>query len=90
MHQHHHHSDNTWQVQEAKQKFSEVVRLANADGPQMVTHRGQATCWIISDKDYHKLTQSRESLVNFFQRSPHRDVDLQIERRKDLPRSVEL
>ena len=79
-----------WQIQEAKQRFSEVVRLANADGPQMVTHRGQTTAWIVSDKDYHKLTQSRESLVDFFQRSPHRDLDLKIERRKDAPRAIDL
>lgn len=81
---------HSWQIQEAKQRFSEVVRLAKADGPQMVTHRGQAAVWILSDKDYHKLTQSRESLVTFFQRSPHRDTDLKIERRKDLPRVIDL
>jgi len=81
---------HTWQVQEAKQRFSEVVRLANADGPQMITHRGEATAWIISDDEYHKLTQSRESIVDFFQRSPHRDIELKIERRKDLPRVIDL
>jgi antitoxin Phd len=81
---------DAWQIQEAKQRLSEVIRLANSDGPQLVTHRGAPTVWIISDKDYNKLTKHRESIVDFFQRSPHRDIDLQIERRKDLPRTIDL
>lgn len=79
-----------WQIQEAKQRFSEVVRQANAEGPQVITNRGEPSVWIISNKDYHKMTRSRESLVDFFQRSPHRDIDLKIERRKDLPRKIDL
>ena len=78
----------SWQIQEVKQRLSEVIRLAIADGPQMITHRGKATAWIISDRDYHKLTKQRESLVDFFQRSPHREIDLKVERSKDLPRVV--
>ena len=80
-----------WQIQEAKQRLSEVIRHAASDGPQLITHRGEPTVWIISNKDYNKLTKKkRESIVDFFQRSPHRDVDLKIERRKDLPRDIQL
>lgn len=79
-----------WQIQEAKQCFSEVVRLAHTNGPQMITYRGDATAWIISDEEYNQLTQSKEGLVDFFQRSPHRDMDLKLERRADLPRVVDL
>lgn len=77
----------SWQIQQAKQRFSEVVRLANINGPQMVTNRGKATAWIISDKDYHTLIQSRENLVDFFQRSPHRNIELKIERKKGFTKS---
>ncbi|MEI8365169.1 MAG: type II toxin-antitoxin system prevent-host-death family antitoxin [Parachlamydiaceae bacterium] len=79
-----------WQIQQAKQCLSEVIRLAVTKGPQQLTHRGQPTAWIISDADFTKLAQHRESLVDFFQRSPHRNVDLKIERKKDLPREVKL
>jgi prevent-host-death family protein len=79
-----------WQIQEAKQHLSEVIRIAQSDGPQMITHRGEPRAWIISDKEYTQLTKQKESIVDFFQRSPHRDVELQAERRKDLPRKVEL
>lgn len=78
-----------WQTQEAKQHLSEVIRLAEEE-PQVITYRGEPRVWIISDKEYHRLTKQEESIVDFFQRSPHRDVDLRIERRKDLPRKVDL
>ena len=82
---------HNWQMQEAKQHLSEVVRLAQAD-PQRLTLRGEPCAWIISDKDYLRLTKQdvTESIVDFFQRSPHRDIELKIERRKDLPRKVDL
>lgn len=79
-----------WQVQHAKQRLSEVIRLAVSEGPQQITLRGEETAWILSATDYRKLTQRREGLVEFFERSPHRDIDLPIERRKDLPRKIEL
>jgi antitoxin Phd len=79
-----------WQVQQAKQRLSEVIRLAGSEGPQMITNRGEPIVWVISDKEYAALTQHQESIVDFFQRSPHRDIELPIERRKDGPRSIEL
>ena len=80
----------SWQIQQAKQKLSEVIRLATAEGPQKITYINEPCAWIISNEEYKRLTQARESLVDFFQRSPHRDIDLQLERRKDLPREIEL
>lgn len=80
----------TWQLQQAKQRRSEVIRCAAVDEPQMITHHGQPSAWIISDQEYTKLTQQQESIVDFFQKSPHREVELKIERRKDSPRSIEL
>jgi len=79
-----------WQSQEAKQHFSEVVRLAQLEGPQKITYRGEECAWVISSRDYRKMKKRKGSIVDFFQKSPHRDVDLKIERRKDLPRKLEL
>jgi len=81
---------STWQIQQVKQRLSEVIRHAKNEGPQKVTDRGEDSVWIISDRDYAKLKQPRESIVTFFQRSPHRDIHLKLERRKDLPRDIEL
>jgi antitoxin Phd len=79
-----------WQSQHAKQHFSEVVRKAQKEGPQKITHRGEECAWVISSKDYRKMKKRKGTLVEFFQNSPHRDMDLKIERRKDLPRKVDL
>jgi antitoxin Phd len=79
-----------WQMQEAKQRFSEVVRKAWKEGPQEITYRGEESAWILSSKDYRKLLKERENIVDFFQNSPCRDVDLKLERRRDRPRDIEL
>jgi prevent-host-death family protein len=81
---------NKWQMQQVKQRLSEVVHLSKTDGPQMITHRGLPFAWIISDEDYHKFAEPKENIVDFFQRSPHRDIELPIERRKDPSRDINL
>lgn len=81
---------STWQLQNAKQQFSEVVRRAEHEGPQQITKGGVESAWLISAKDYHKLTKPKQSLLDFFQNSTHRDVEIPIERRKDLPRKIHL
>ncbi len=79
-----------WQLQEAKNKFSEVTRLAASEGPQLVTKRGKDNVVVISAKDYRKVTDHENSLVDFLRRSPLADVDMPIERDRDVGREVEL
>lgn len=79
-----------WQMQEAKQYFSEMVRMAWKEGPQEITFRGEENAWILSSKDYRKLKKKKDNIVDFFQKSPHRGVNLELERRNELPRDVEL
>lgn len=69
-----------WQLQEAKNKFSEVVRRATEEGPQTVTKHGKDCVVVLSSEDYRKLEKPNNSLVDFFQQSPLRDVDLDVER----------
>ena len=45
----------TWKLQDAKARFSEVVRRAQADGPQRVTVHGKVTVVILSAADYAKV-----------------------------------
>jgi prevent-host-death family protein len=45
----------SWQLQEAKQKFSEVVRRALTSGPQVVTRHGRAVVVVVSAEDYGRL-----------------------------------
>jgi len=68
-----------WQLQEAKSRFSEVIkRTANA--PQTITVRGEETAVIISVAKYKNLTQPKMSLFEFMQNSPLKGVELDLER----------
>lgn len=48
-------ADMHWQVQEVKQRLSEVLRAAEAEGVQYVTRHGEEVAVILSVADYHRL-----------------------------------
>jgi prevent-host-death family protein len=50
--------NSTWQLQEAKSRFSEVVELAEHQ-PQVVTKHGRPTVAIINFEDYQKWQASK-------------------------------
>jgi prevent-host-death family protein len=79
----------TWQLQEAKAKFSSLVKAAQEDGPQFVTKHGEPTVVVVSVETFNQL-KPKSSIVNFFRESPFFEEDLEIERNKDLGRDVEL
>jgi len=79
----------TWQLQDAKNRFSEVVEKAVKTGPQIVTKRGIETVVIMSVGEYRRLTRPQDGLVDFFKHSPLLGIELDLERNKDLPREVE-
>jgi antitoxin Phd len=69
-----------WQLQEAKNKFSEVVEQALKHGPQVITKRGVETAIVLSYAEYRKLQLAQQSLSSFFRSSPLVDVDLDLTR----------
>lgn len=81
---------STWQLQEAKARFSEVIKEAITHGPQEITLRKEPAVILISVKDYKKLTESKPSLVEFLAQSPLKGVELELKRDKSLPREVNL
>ena len=60
----------TWQLQDAKNRFSEVVERAMKDGPQTVTRHGKPAVIIISAADYEKSQASRKSLIELLRECP--------------------
>lgn len=66
-----------WQLQEAKNKLSEVVEDAIQHGPQVITKRGVEVAVILSYPEFLKLRKSQGSLSEFFRRSPLAEVDLE-------------
>ena len=80
----------TWQLQEAKNRFSELVNKVLNEGPQVVTRRGEEVVVIVSNEEYQKLLKSQSSLLEFFRKSPLVGVELELERDQSLPREVQL
>ena len=79
-----------WQLQEAKNKLSQLIQEACKSGPQVITVRGRETVVVLSAADYRELTAQPGSLVDFLQSSPWADIEVDIERSKDVGRPVEL
>ncbi len=75
-----------WQLQDAKNKFSEVIERALNHGPQLITRRGKKAVIIISYEEYARMKQSQIKLSEFFRASPLTKVDLNLKRDKSLPR----
>jgi prevent-host-death family protein len=79
-----------WQVQEAKQRFSEVVRAAEAGEPQIVTKHGAEVAVVIDIAEYRRLKGESVSLMDYLRAGPHVDADLEVDRALDLPRETDL
>ena len=47
--------DTRWQLQDAKQRFSELIRAALSEGPQVVTRHGEEVVVVIEIAEYHRL-----------------------------------
>jgi antitoxin Phd len=82
--------DDRWQLQEAKNRLSEVVRKAREDGPQVITVHGADAVVVVSTDQYRRLSKRKGSLTEFFRRSPLVGVELDIVRRADTGRPVDL
>lgn len=81
----------TWQVQTAKQRFSELVERAVSEGPQVVTKHGRETVVVLDIAEYRRLTGAASPGMTFkeFLLSIPKGDDLEIERSKDPPRAIE-
>lgn len=84
-----------WQVQEAKQRFSEVLRAVEAEGPQTITRHGEQIAVIVDVQEFRRLTCANDDFVKhitaFPKASAEPDVfdEIEAERAHDLPRSTE-
>ncbi len=82
--------ENHWQLQDAKNKFSNLVDKAQHNGPQVVTKHGKDAVVVLSIDEYKKLIKPKTNLVEFFQTSPLAKEDLGLTRSKETPRDIEL
>lgn len=78
----------TWQLQEAKAKFSELVQKAIEEGPQTVTRHGQDVVVVMSVEEYRLMQKRQIDFKEFLASAPLEGVDL--ERDRDYGRDVDL
>ena len=81
---------HTWQLQEAKNKFSELVEKARHEGPQFVTKHGKESVVVLSVEEYEKIVKPKSNLFQFIQKSPLSNTLIDIERDKSPGRDIEL
>lgn len=83
---------HSWQMQEAKARLSEVVKRAEAEGPQDITLHGRSVAVVLSRAAFERLSRRQASLVDFMQASPLAGLDeeLVFERDRSPTRDVEL
>ncbi len=83
----------TWQLQTAKARFSEVFRRARDEGPQLVTRQGKEGVVILPLEEFDQLVdraRKPKSLARFFAESPLVGLQLNLERNADTGRDVKL
>lgn len=75
-----------WLLQDAKARFSELVRRVRSEGPQRVTVHGRDEVVVISAEEFRRLKGdlSGEALIAAMQASPYRDIDIE-PARKPMP-----
>ncbi|MFL5319384.1 MAG: type II toxin-antitoxin system Phd/YefM family antitoxin [Myxococcaceae bacterium] len=80
-----------WQIQQAKQRFSELVDQAREKGPQVVTRHGEEVAIVMSIDEYRRLKGGGRDFKAFLRKGPYVDLDdVDFGRQRDLPRDVDL
>lgn len=79
----------SWQLQKAKQRFSELIRRALEEGPQVVTRRGEEVAVVLSAKTYRELSGSQQDFAEFLLSGPDL-AELEIRRSSEPTRAIEL
>ena len=80
----------SWGIAALKARASEVVESAQRKGPQEITKNGKPVAVMVGIEEYKrsKMSKPKESLVEFFRRSPAYGIDLDIKRMPLHPRKV--
>jgi antitoxin Phd len=79
----------SWQIQQAKTKFSEVIEQATLCGPQIITRHGAERAVILSIEDYRGLITPKPDLRALLLGGPKVD-SFEIDRDFDTGREINL
>ena len=86
-----------WQIQDAKQRFSEMIRAVMNEGPQVITRHGEEVAVVVDIGEYRRLTRPSVDLVTVLLGGPKLDdgtadvfAEIEAERKTDFGRVVDL
>lgn len=65
-----------WQVQEAKQRFSELLRAAASEGPQIVTRHGHEIAVVIDVSEFRRMRGDTVDFKDYLRSGPEFDLEL--------------
>jgi antitoxin Phd len=68
--------NDIWQIQEAKNKLSQVISRALSQGPQLITRHGEKAVVVVAYAEFERLRKTRGKLSEFFKVSPLAGVNL--------------
>jgi prevent-host-death family protein len=86
-----------WQIQDAKQRFSEMIRAVTSDGPQVITRHGEDVAVVVDIGEYRRLTRPPVDIASVLLGGPRFDdgtadvfAEIEAERKADFGRAVDL
>lgn len=79
----------SWTATDARARFSELLRKAEADGPQTITCNGKPVAVVVAAPQSKRPVERRGTLCEFFQNSPLRGSGIDLERLDHPPRKTE-
>ena len=73
---------STWPLQDAKARFSELVRRARSEGPQRVTVHGREEVVVVAADEFRRLKgePTGQALIDALRNSPYPEIGLEPER----------
>src|ERR1700757_868428 len=86
-----------WQIQEAKQRFSEMIRAVTTEGPQVITRHGEDVAVVVDIGEYRRLARPAADLAGILLGGPKLDdaaadvfAEIEAGRKADFGREVDL
>ena len=79
----------TWQIKDAKNRFSELLEDAVLRGPQVITRHGTERAVVLSIEEYRSLITPKPDLKQYLLGGPKFD-DFEIKRDRSTGRTIRL
>lgn len=86
-----------WQIQDAKQRFSEMIRAVAHDGPQIITRHGEEVAVVVDIAEYRRLTRPTVDLTGLLLGGPKLNdaavealAEVEAGRKADFGRAIDL